>query len=216
MKVKICCIASIEEAQMAIELGATALGLVGPMPSGPGVISNEEIANIATQIPSSIETFLLTSETKAATIIAHHRFAPTTTLQLVDALERRAYKVIKDAIPEVKIVQVLHVLGEETIQEALEIAPQVDALLLDSGNPKLKVKTLGGTGKTHDWNNSRRIVEAVDIPVYLAGGLKAENVVEAIKKVQPYGVDLCSGVRTNGKLDREKLESFMKKVQMIK
>lgn len=216
MKVKICCIASIEEAQMAIELGATALGLVGPMPSGPGVISNEEIANIAAQIPSSIETFLLTSETKAATIIAHHRFAPTTTLQLVDALERRAYKVIKDAIPEVKIVQVLHVLGEETIQEAIEIAPQVDALLLDSGNPKLKVKTLGGTGKTHDWNNSRRIVEAVDIPVYLAGGLKAENVVEAIKKVQPYGVDLCSGVRTNGKLDREKLESFMKKVQMIK
>lgn len=195
-----------------MELGATALGLVGPMPSGPGVISNEEIAEIAAQVPSTVETFLLTSETKAENIIAHHKIAPTTTLQLVDALEGRRYEVIRGALPEVKIVQVLHVLGEETIQEAIEIAPQVDALLLDSGNPNLEVKTLGGTGKTHDWSISRRIVEAVDVPVYLAGGLKAENVAQAIREVQPYGVDLCSGVRTEGQLDKEKLRLFMKAV----
>lgn len=155
MKVKICCIANIEEAQMAIALGATALGLVGPMPSGPGVISNKAIAEIAAQVPSSVETFLLTSETKAEDIIAHYRIAPTTTLQLVDALEGRQYEVLKKALPNIKIVQVLHVLGAETIQEAIEIAPRVDALLLDSGNPNLKVKTLGGTGKTHDWSISR-------------------------------------------------------------
>lgn len=215
MKVKICCIANIEEAQLAIASGATALGLVGPMPSGPGMISNEKIAKIAAQVPSSIETFLLTSETKAENIIAHHKIAPTTTLQLVDALYGRQYGLIRAALPKVKIVQVLHVLGEETIQEALEIAPQVDALLLDSGNPNLKVKTLGGTGETHDWDISRRIVEVVNVPVYLAGGLKAENVSRAIQSVQPYGVDLCSGVRTNGKLDKQKLALFMKKVQLI-
>ncbi|MEL6945686.1 MAG: phosphoribosylanthranilate isomerase, partial [Bacteroidota bacterium] len=92
---------------------------------------------------------------------------------------------------------------------AIEIAPQVDALLLDSGNPNLKVKTLGGTGKTHDWNLSCQIVDAVDVPVYLAGGLKTENVADAIAMVQPYGLDLCSGVRTNGYLDKEKLTQFM-------
>ncbi|MEM8525379.1 MAG: phosphoribosylanthranilate isomerase [Bacteroidota bacterium] len=213
MKVKICCISSIEEAKLAINLGATALGLVGPMPSGPGIISNEEIANIAAQIPSFVDTFLLTSETKAEHIIAHHRMVSTTTIQLVDALENRQYEIIKQALPATKIVRVLHVLNETTIQEAIEIAPQVDALLLDSGNPNLKIKTLGGTGKTHDWQISRKIVEAVDLPVYLAGGLNAQNVAQAIQKVRPDGVDLCSGVRTDEKLDEAKLRQFINAVK---
>lgn len=212
-KVKICCIASLEEAQMAIEASASAIGLVGPMPSGPGVISNERIAEIAAQIPSDIDTFLLTSETKVHKIVEHYELVKTTTIQLVDALEDRNYKALRIALPNVKIVQVIHVLDATAIQEAQEIAPQVDAILLDSGNPNLAVKTLGGTGKTHNWAISQQIVAQINQAVYLAGGLKPENVGTAIRSVRAYGLDLCSGVRNNGKLDASKLANFMAQVR---
>ncbi|MEM9889074.1 MAG: phosphoribosylanthranilate isomerase [Bacteroidota bacterium] len=214
-KVKICCIASIEEAQIAIEAGATAIGLVGHMPSGPGVISDEKIAEITAQTPAHIDTFLLTSETKVARIVQHHKRVKTNTIQLVDTLEDRVYSDLRAALKKVKVVQVIHILDENSIQEAMSIAPQVDALLLDSGNPNLATKELGGTGKTHNWDISQQIVEQVDTPVYLAGGLKAENVQAAIKKVKSYGLDLCSGVRTNGKLDEGKLAAFMDQVRQV-
>lgn len=208
-KVKICCISSLEEAQMAINHGAAALGLVGNMPSGPGVISDGLIAEIASQTPPHIATFLLTSETDAQAIIQHHSKVLTNTVQIVDALKSGTYAEIKTALPDVKLVQVIHVIGEESLEEALEIAPMVDYILLDSGNPNLAVKELGGTGRTHNWEISRRIVESVPIPVFLAGGLRPDNVRAAIEAVQPYGLDLCSGVRTDGKLDPYKLEKFI-------
>jgi phosphoribosylanthranilate isomerase len=89
----------------------------------------------------------------------------------------------------------------------------VDALLLDSGNPSLATKELGGTGRAHDWAVSRRIRDAVGVPVYLAGGLNPQNVRKAIAQVQPFGVDVCSGLRTDGRLDAVKLEEFMRAVQ---
>jgi phosphoribosylanthranilate isomerase len=208
-QVKICCISSLEEAKMAISHGAAAVGLVGNMPSGPGVISNELIAEIASQVPAHIASFLLTSETDAQAIIQHQRKVLTNTVQIVDALQAGTYAEIKVALPAVKLVQVIHVIGEESLEEALEIAPMVDYILLDSGNPNLAVKELGGTGRTHNWEISRRIVESVPVPVFLAGGLRADNVRAAIEAVQPYGLDLCSGVRTDGKLDPYKLEKFM-------
>lgn len=85
-------------------------------------------------------------------------------------------------------------------------------ILLDSGNPNLEIKELGGTGRVHNWKLSRKIIESISKPVFLAGGLKPENIREAIEKVKPYGVDLCSGVRTNGRLDLEKLGRFFKEV----
>jgi phosphoribosylanthranilate isomerase len=88
----------------------------------------------------------------------------------------------------------------------------VDALLLDSGNPMLAVKEFGGTGRTHDWDISRRIVEAVGCPVFLAGGLTATNVAEAYATVRPYGLDACSGLRTDGRLDEEKLTAYCQAV----
>lgn len=211
-KVKICCINSLEEAQLAIDYGASALGLVGPMPSGPGVITDELIAEIAAKIPTDIETFLLTSETNIDDIISHHERTKTTTIQLVDKLKNGTHKDLRAALPEVKLVQVIHVLGNETIDEALEASASVDYLLLDSGNPNLKVKELGGTGRIHNWNISKRIVELSDAPVFLAGGLRPDNVSEAIESVNPYGLDLCSGVRTEGILDIKKLEVFFKAV----
>jgi len=208
--IKICCIASIEEAWMAIRAGASAIGLVGNMPSGPGIISNDMIVKIAEVVPPPVATFLLTSKTSAEAIIRHHRKVHTNTLQLVDALKKGSYEEIKKALPAIKIVQVIHVSGQESVDQAITISGHVDALLLDSGNPSLKVKILGGTGMKHDWRISRRIVEEVSVPVFLAGGLTPENVREAIEVVRPFGLDLCNGVRTDGMLDPEKLEAFFR------
>ncbi|NBB19135.1 phosphoribosylanthranilate isomerase [Runella sp. CRIBMP] len=207
-RVKICCISSLMEAKLAIEAGASALGLVGNMPSGPGIISDELIAQIAKAVPPPVSTFLLTSETNPEAIIAHHQRVHTSTIQIVDALSEGTYHQIREALPGVKLVQVIHVIDEKTVEEALQTAEFVDAILLDSGNPNLKIKELGGTGRVHNWAISRKIREAIPIPLFLAGGIKAENVKEAIETVQPFGLDLCSSVRTNGQLDPEKLEAF--------
>ncbi len=213
-KIKICCISSLEEAFLAIKHGADALGLVGNMPSGPGVIADELISQITKHVPPPIATFLLTSERKASDIIAHHQKVQTNTIQIVDSLLEMDYAKIREAIPTVKIVQVIHVLNEKQIDEALEIEPWVDAILLDSGNPNLKVKILGGTGNSHDWKLSRKIREAVNKPVFLAGGINAQNVQQAIAEVNPYGIDLCSSVRTNGQLDASKLDIFFKAIHI--
>ncbi len=211
-RIKICCISSIEEARTAIDSGASAIGLVGSMPSGPGVISDDLIYQIAKTVPPPIGTFLLTSETSVSEIISHHQRTQTNTIQLVDALSSGTYAELRNILPGIKLVQVIHVINERSVDEAIEISEQVDAILLDSGDPNLAVKELGGTGRTHNWKLSRKIRDSVKIPVYLAGGLKAENIRQAIDIVQPFGIDLCSGVRTNGKLDREKLNIFMRVV----
>jgi phosphoribosylanthranilate isomerase len=185
------------------------------MPSGPGPIEEELISQIAAHVPRSIGTFLLTSLRTADAIIAQHGRCLTSTIQLVDRLEDGAHQTLRQALPGVRLVQVIHVTGEESIGEAKEVEPFVDAVLLDSGNPKLAIKELGGTGRTHDWSVSERLVAAVEVPVFLAGGLNAENVRRAIAQVQPYGVDICSGVRTAGKLDEAKLHAFMTAVRGI-
>ena len=210
IKVKICCISSIEEAKLAIVHGAAAIGLVGRMPSGPGIITDELINSIAKTVIPPIDSFLLTSETTAEAIIEHHNKVNTTTIQMVDALSGREYHKIREAIPHVKLVQVIHVLDEKAVQEAIEISEWVDAILLDSGNPNLSTKVLGGTGKTHNWDLSKKIRENISIPTYLAGGINKDNIRMAIDHVQPYGIDLCSSVRTNGQLDERKLEELFK------
>jgi len=208
-RVKVCCIANEAEAALAIKMGASAIGLVGRMPSGPGPISDEAIYRIAQSIPPPIATFLLTCEQTSATIIHHHQRTKTNTIQIVDELTDGAYHEIRDVLPNVKLVQVIHVTDEQSVNEACEIAELVDAILLDSGNPNLPIKELGGTGRRHDWNVSRKIVQTCGRPVFLAGGLNAGNVTEAVEIVRPFGIDVCSGVRTEGKLDRRKLDDLL-------
>ncbi len=210
VRVKICCINSVGEAKTAISFGASAVGLVARMPSGPGPIGDDLILSIARSVPPPIATFMLTSETSAEKIIAHHYKTLTNTIQIVDELKEGTYREIKAAIPAIKLVQVIHVIDEKSVDHAIKISGMVDALLLDSGNPNLEVKELGGTGRTHNWNLSRKIVEQSKIPVFLAGGLNPGNVKEAVEMVHPFGVDVCSGVRTNGNLDPQKLEMFFK------
>ena len=208
MRLKVCCIASIEEAALALSHGATAIGLVSAMPSGPGVIDEARIREIAAWAPPSARTFLLTSRTAPAEIVEQVKASGVNTVQVVDALGPGAYTVLRALLPRVRLVQVIHVRGAEAVEEALAAAPLVDELLLDSGNPGAPVKELGGTGRVHDWTLSRRIVEESGVPVWLAGGLRAENVEAAIAAVGPTGVDVCSGVREAGLLSAARLERF--------
>lgn len=198
-----------EEARLAIRCGASALGLVGTMPSGPGPIPDAVIADIARRVPPPIATFLLTSQQSVDGIVAHHQRVHTSTIQIVDRIATGSFTELRRRLPGIKLVQVIHVTSERSLDEAQVLAGYVDALLLDSGRPDLPVKELGGTGRTHNWAISSRIRESVDIPVFLAGGLRAENVRDAVAAVRPFAIDVCSGVRTNGVLDMKKLVAFM-------
>jgi phosphoribosylanthranilate isomerase len=208
-RIKICCIADAGEARLALHHGAAALGLVSAMPSGPGVISLATAAQVVTAVGPEVDTFLLSAATGAEALIAQQRRTGATTLQVVDRVGPGVFAEVRAALPEVRLVGVVHVLGEAAVSEARALAPLVDAVLLDSGDPTQPVKTLGGTGRTHDWALSRAIVDALSVPVWLAGGLRPDNAAAAIDAVRPHGLDLCSGVRTGGALDPVKLARFM-------
>lgn len=211
--VKICCIADCGEADLAIAAGAAVLGLVTHMPSGPGVIDDDTAAAVAAHVRATrpeVQTFLLTSRTTADGIAAQHAHCGSTALQLVDHVPHVELQRLRRLCPGVRLVQVIHVQGDASIDEAVAAAPFVDALLLDSGNPNAAVKELGGTGRRHDWHVSRRIRDAVaPLPLFLAGGLNEHNAAEALATVQPHGLDLCSSVRTQGRLDARRLQRFM-------
>lgn len=212
-RVKVCCIQSLAEARAAVTAGAAALGLVSEMPSGPGVIPEETIAAIAAAVPPPVAPFLLTCGQDASSLAAQQRRVRVGTLQLCDRLPAGAHEELRSALPGVRLVQVVHVIGPDAVDEAREVAPRVDAVLLDSGNPRLAVKELGGTGRRHDWSLSRRIRETLQVPVFLAGGLTAENVAEAITAVGPFALDVCGGVRTAGALDDARLGAFFRAVR---
>jgi phosphoribosylanthranilate isomerase len=212
-RVKVCCIASEDEAALAVRMGASGLGLVSRMPSGPGPIPEARIRDIAATVPPGVATFLLTCETTAEPIIAQQRFCRTSAVQLVDEVEPGVHARLRDALPGISIVQVIHVRDDDALRRSVAVAAAVDAVLLDSGNPSLSTKELGGTGRAHDWAVSRRIRDSVGVPIFLAGGLNSENVGKAISQVAPFGVDVCSGLRTSGRLDETKLVAFMSAVR---
>lgn len=214
-RVKICCIRSIDEAKLAVRYGASALGLVSTMPSGPGVIPETLIKEIARSIPPGVGSFLLTSSRDPAFIVDQQKRCGVNALQICDELEPKSLSHLRSELPGISIVQVIHVTGETALTHAKTIAPFVDGILLDSGNPASPVKQLGGTGRTHDWSVSRSIRESVAVPVFLAGGLTPANVASAIQRVHPFGIDVCSGVRTHGRLDEEKLRSFFEEARRI-
>jgi phosphoribosylanthranilate isomerase len=214
-RVKICCIASVAEAWMAIEHGASAIGLVSAMPSGPGPIPEDLIAEIAAIVPPGVSSFLLTCLQDTTAIIEQQRRLRVNTIQICDRLPPGSHAQLREALPGVSLVQVVHVTGPESVDEAIAVAPHVDAVLLDSGNQSLAIKELGGTGRTHDWRLSRQIREAIDVPMFLAGGLNPGNVAAAIREVQPFGIDVCSGLRTEGRLDPQKLTAFFDRIDRI-
>lgn len=213
VRIKVCCIASIEEARLATKYGVDALGLVGQMPSGPGVITNDLARKIASATPPTVETFLLTSHESGDAIADHVEYCGTTTVQIVRHIDTSEYAAIIERLPAVKRVQVIHVEDDSAIDLVHRYEPFVHAFLLDSGRPSALVAELGGTGRVHDWQISARIVKSTARPVFLAGGITPGNVRGAITTVAPYGLDLCSGLRTNAKLDEQKLRAFTNMVR---
>lgn len=211
-RIKICCIKNYDEALIAVKAGVDALGLVSEMPSGPGVISIDEIEKIVKAVPPYVATNLLTSKSDFDEISMQLKKCRCNTLQIVDRVDINIFKKIRDAFPLLKIVQVVHVTDEKSVDEAKYFADYADAILLDSGNQNLKVKELGGTGRTHDWQLSRKIREMIKVPLILAGGLNPDSVKRAIIEVEPFAVDVCSGVRTDDKLDENKLTKFVEAV----
>lgn len=217
-RLKVCCISTADEARTALSLAADVLGLVSAMPSGPGVIDDAVIAQIVAALPSGTESFLLTSATEAAGLIAQQRGSGVKALQLVDTVAAEVIREVRAACPGVRLIQVIHILDEASFDEAVVALPHVDALLLDSGNPRLAIKELGGSGRVHDWSLSRRIRDLAagsGVPTYLAGGLVHSNAEQAIRAVQPFGLDVCSGVRTDGMLDAEKLALFVTAMRRV-
>ena len=212
-RVKVCCIQSVAEARAAVAAGASALGLVSEMPSGPGVIPEERIAEIAAAVPPPVAPFLLTCRQDVPSLVAQQRRLRVGTLQLCDRLRSGLHAELRAELPGIRLVQVIHVTGPEAVREARDVGPHVDGVLLDSGNPDLPVKQLGGTGRRHDWALSREIREAIDVPVFLAGGLTADNAAEAVAAVGPFALDVCGGVRTAGALDEARLHAFFRAVR---
>ncbi len=205
--------ASAGEAAFALASGADALGFVMRMPSGPGPISETLARDIIATVPRRTPTFMLTSEVEADAIVAQLRTTGANTVQIVDAVSPATRTAIRDQLPHIRVVQVVHVVGRESLDEARIAAETSDAILLDSGNLKAAIKELGGTGRVHDWTVSRAIRDAIAVPLWLAGGLRASNVSEAIAAVEPYGVDVCSGGRTEGALDGAKVRDFVAAVR---
>ncbi len=208
-----CCMASVAEMRAAVAAGADAVGLVGAMPSGPGPIADDLIAEIAAAVPPPVAAFLLTSETRADAIADHVRRTGVPVVQIVSHIDPAESARLARLLPHTRRVQVIHVEGSAAIGLIPTYAPHIHAFLLDSGKPGAAIPTLGGTGDVHDWEISAAFVAASPHPVFLAGGLTPANVGAAIARVKPFCVDLCSGIRTAGGLDTAKLMAFVAAVR---
>ena len=215
-KIKICCIQSADEAKLAFATGADAIGLVSSMPSGPGPIPDSRIRDVISAFPGSMSV-LLSSRTSFDAVRRQVDFCRPAALQLVDHVSPGVRKRLKIEFPDLTLIQVVHVQGEEVLATHVEAVSHAHMLLLDSGNPDAAYgRQLGGTGRIHDWSHSARIIRDCPIPVWLAGGLTPENIEEAICSTRPYGVDVCTGLRPNGALDPALLERFISRVHALR
>lgn len=216
-RIKICCMQSREEIALAARAGADAVGFVMQMPSGAGILGAAAASAIVGSVPPGVSRWMLSSAATPALVHEELRLAPVETVQLVDHVDPAFRRELRRLVPGLRIVQVVHVNASEarSLAIARAAAESSDALLLDSGDPTLAVKALGGTGRCHNWRISRAIVEAVaPLSVWLAGGLHAGNVITAIETVRPFGVDVCTGVRdASGRLDAARLSAFIDAVE---
>jgi len=189
LRIKICCIADAAEARLAARAGADMIGLVGPMPDGPGIVDHPTAARIAADTPPWTRAVLLTAAETADTIAADAAAAGVDTVQVVRHVDPA--ESARLAQTGLGVLQVIHVEGPEALDLIPAYAEHADAFLLDSGRPSSD-GSLGGTGRVHDWRVSRAFVEASPLPVFLAGGLSPENAAAAVGSVRPFGLDICS------------------------
>lgn len=198
MKIKICGITNVEDARLAVELGADALGFIFYPPS-KRYVSVAKAADICNALPPFVSKIGV----------------------FVDELEYEIEKALQDCLLTglqfhgdeppgfcqkfpAKSIKAIRVKDETSIATAQEY--DVDAILLDTYSGAER----GGTGRTFDWSLANRAKDVLSPPVILSGGLNAANVVDAIRQVRPYAVDVSSGVeREPGKKDPEKLRRFI-------
>lgn len=213
-RIKICCMASVEEARICAEMGVDLVGLVGPMPSGAGIITAEKCREISESAAAWLTPVLLTSSETAEAIHSDVEDASVRAVQLVRHVDPGVHRALAMSLPQVRRFQVIHVEDGSALDLIDVYAGLADAFLLDSGKPSSQ--ELGGTGRVHDWEISAEFVRRSPLPVFLAGGLKPENVAKAMNTVKPFGLDICSGVRTpEDRLDPVKLRAFMDAVAAI-
>jgi phosphoribosylanthranilate isomerase len=192
VRVKVCGITTEADAWAAIELGVDALGfLVGLLHESEDALSAHDAGKIVAGLPPFIGTTLVTHRADPADVLDLLGHVRPQVVQLHGAYPPGRIPTLRDAFPATRVIKTVHVDGEASIAAAVEAARYADGVLLDSRTPT----RIGGTGLTHDWSSSRRIRDTLaPTPVILAGGLTPDNVADAIERVQPYAVDVNSGV----------------------
>jgi phosphoribosylanthranilate isomerase len=206
---------SVAEMRLAVACGADCVGLVGHMPSGLGVIADTLARDIAHATPPAVSPILLTSRTQAREIADHIIFCGVGIVQIVNHIDPATHDRLDELVPAVRRLQVIHVESDDALRLLEFYSGHVHGFLLDSGRPGLAIPQLGGTGRIHDWSISAEFVRRSPLPVFLAGGLNVANVTAAIRQVRPYGVDVCSGLRSPLSLDESKLRAFMLAVRSV-
>ena len=209
MKVKICANKNIYDAESSLIAGADIIGLlVGQEHTSNDFIDKEKAKEIVDYVNGRCDVSLVTHLKNADEIISLTKYIGNNIIQLHSNIEEKEVEKIKKELPNVKLVRLIHISKDGEIFSNIERMKYVDYYLLDSFN--LETNQVGGTGLTHDWNKSSEIVKKLDKPVFLAGGLNPDNVQEAISIVNPYGVDVNSGCKTNGIKDRDKVIEFVR------
>ena len=207
-RVKICGIKSIEDARAAYEAGADELGFHVALDGGRSPLTPESAAEMIRMLPGGVSSVVVTSATQPAQLIEIAKKTGANVLQLYGDATPEQVRAVKAELPNIVIWKVLNVSDDSSIAKAKEYEGAADAIALDTLNKETGAR--GGSGKTHDWNISKRVVESVSVPVVLAGGLTPENVAEAIATVSPAGVDVNSGVSNpDGSKDIEKVKAFV-------
>lgn len=215
MKVKICANTSIEEAQMCLDAKADIIGiLVGQEHASSDFVDKQKAKEICNYINKRCDVSLVTHLTDAKRIIELTEYIGNNIIQLHSDIKEEEVEKIKKRLPNIKLVRLIHVASDGTICTDYKKMKYVDYYLLDSFN--LKTNQVGGTGLTHDWKKSRELIELLDKPTFLAGGLNPNNVSLAINTARPYGVDVNSGCKNDfEKKDKEKVKQFVKNAKKI-
>ena len=206
MRVKICGTATFADLDCAVAAGADAVGfLMGITHVTQDAGTPETAAAMVATLPPFIVPVAVTHLTKPSDLIRIVELSRCTTLQIQDMVTPDDIAEVREALPYLRIMKAVHVMDESAITTAKYFSDTADAILLDTRT----ADRIGGTGITHDWNISAKIVKECSCPVILAGGLTPENVTEAITRVRPYAVDVHTGVKKNGVRDAERTRAFV-------
>jgi phosphoribosylanthranilate isomerase len=214
--IKICGNTSLEDALVAAEAGADALGFV--FAPSPRRVTVEQVAAITAHLPGGIEKIGVFVQAEVEEIVSTVQRGGLTGVQLHWNAPQDLPERLRERLPEARIVRVVHFSAARATEDAAEIAahagnPHVHAVLMDSRT----TKAIGGTGVAFGWDEARRALDPNDrrpMRIIAAGGLNPANVAEAIRALRPWGVDAVSGVEAApGRKDAAKVREFVRRAR---